>query len=133
MKLTLKKKKEQEQQAILDRCLGVMSQSTDSFEIFGDYVADELRNMSSKAPDLQSWAKREIQRIILQMNDKYELKLQLNTTPSPQQSTNTENTLYESMLQSPVIENEPEVPNTSCSAGTVTQYYETLSPTYFNM
>lgn len=72
-------------------------------------MADELRNMSSKAQDLQSWAKREIQRIILQMNDKYELKLQQNSIASSQK------------------------PNADCSEGNLAQYYETLSPTYFTM
>lgn len=66
-----KLKRELEQQALLNRCLGVMSSPADTFEIFGDYVADELRNMNLKSPDLQSKAKRQIQRILLDMNEEY--------------------------------------------------------------
>lgn len=131
VKLRLKKNKEQVKQAVLDQCLSVMSKSADSFEIFGDYVADELRNMSSKAPDLQSRAKREIQRILLKMNDNYELKLQQNTIPSSQQHINKEHTM--STLQIPDINNDPEVLNDDSSEGALAQYYGTFSPTYFKM
>lgn len=46
----------------LSRCL---LKSSDSFEIFKDYVSDKLRTMSSKVTDLQYWAKREIQRDLI--------------------------------------------------------------------
>lgn len=54
VKLALKKNNEQEKQAALYQCVPIMSNSADSFEIFGNYVAHELRNMSSKASDMQS-------------------------------------------------------------------------------
>lgn len=65
-----------------------MSKTADSFEIFGDYVADELRNMHSKAPDLQRHSKREIQRIILNMNERYESRLHNNSSSQSQMSIN---------------------------------------------
>lgn len=49
-----RKKQDLEQQALLNGCLGIVSASADSWEIIGDYVADELRNMSSKAPTVGS-------------------------------------------------------------------------------
>lgn len=72
-----KRKRDLEHQALLNRCLGIMSKPSDSFEIFGDFVADELRNMSSKAPDLQSAAKRQIQKVLLDMNDLYDSRTSL--------------------------------------------------------
>lgn len=88
-----KRKKDLEQEALLNRCLGVMSKPADSFEIFGDYIADELRNMNSKAPDLQSQAKRKIQRIVLEMNDLYDSRM--CAVHNIQSSVPLENQMYE--------------------------------------
>ncbi|CAH2012199.1 unnamed protein product [Acanthoscelides obtectus] len=126
----LNKKKDQEQQVVLDKCINVLSHSADSFAVFGDYVADELRVMSSKAPKLQSWAKREIQRIILKMNDDYELQLQQNTVTSQQQPINKQIIINQSIEQTPL---NNEIPNNDGDDLTLSQYYESCTSNYFKM
>lgn len=74
-----KRKKNHEQEALLNRYFGVTSKPRDSCEIFGNYIVDELRSMYSKAPDLQSQARRQIQRIILEMNELYDSRIQSST------------------------------------------------------
>ncbi|KAF5273352.1 hypothetical protein FQR65_LT17170 [Abscondita terminalis] len=145
---TLKNKKDQDHQALLDRCLGVMSKAADSFEIFGEYVADELRSMHLKAPDLQRHAKREIQRIILTMNDNYESRLQ-NVDLSQSQMSVTESTAIfgdnyslqsvNSRLQTSSVNNPPStspegVPIDDENDDTnIMNYYEKCGSTFFNL
>lgn len=71
-------------------------------------MADELRNMRSKAPKLQ--VKREMQRFILKMNDDFELQLQQNWI-LPQQPINDEYTMDQARVQIPIINYVLEVPN----------------------
>ncbi|XP_074026271.1 uncharacterized protein [Leptinotarsa decemlineata] len=152
-----KKDKKNDQQALLDRCVGVMSKIADSFEIFGDYVAHELRNMHLKAPDLQGYAKREIQRLILDMNDKYESRLLENGALSQSQISvnknsdiSLDNNSLESQLstrtsceigskllvltQWPVNDStEDTVDGESNGMENITNYDENCESTFFNL
>lgn len=127
--LKRKNKRDQDQQALLDRCVRVMSKTADSYEIFGDYVADELRNMHLKAPDLEGRAKREIQRIILSMNDSYESRLQDANSSQTQMPVEDRDNISSELQSEAAIDNDDD---TSVDIN-LANYYENCGSTYFNM
>lgn len=105
-KAVKRKSKETEDDATLAKAIKVMERPLDDFQIFGDYVASELRSLRSD--HLQRKLKRMIQRDILQiseLSDQEETR-SLLTTPvsiplvSPVYDTSSSNSQSFHTLQS---------------------------------
>lgn len=61
------KKNEIEQDILLKKATDLMTKPIDEFQIFGDFVASEIRNL--KSPEYQRQLKLTIQRAILQFSE----------------------------------------------------------------
>lgn len=79
----------------LNRCMNVISNARiiDEYSIFGDFVANEMRNLKG-APDLQSQLKRNIQRTILHTADEYSRRFEFDYSTSNNEIANTFQTIY---------------------------------------
>ncbi len=62
---TKRKRREEKDDAVLQTALKVMSERNDKWDVFGEYVASELRNLHEENIQIAQTAKCEILRVLL--------------------------------------------------------------------